>query len=71
MKFQAVNNRLEGMYVFYGNTNLGLRTVTVAENEGVGASAGEEPGRRISPALGGTRGLAAGHEPSGQSALQE
>ncbi len=30
-KFQAVNNRLQGMYVFYGNTNLGLRTVTVAE----------------------------------------
>jgi ABC-type transport system substrate-binding protein len=32
MKFQAVNTRLQGMYVFYGNTNPGLRTVTV-ENE--------------------------------------
>ena len=31
MKFQAVNNRLQGMYVFYGNTNMGLRDVTVAE----------------------------------------
>jgi peptide/nickel transport system substrate-binding protein len=31
MKFQAVNNRLQGMYVFYGNTNMGLREVTVAE----------------------------------------
>ncbi len=30
-KFQAVNNRLQGMFVFYGNTNLGLRTATVAE----------------------------------------
>lgn len=31
MKFQAINNRLQGMYVFYGNTNMGLREVTVAE----------------------------------------
>jgi peptide/nickel transport system substrate-binding protein len=31
MKFQAVNNRLQGMYVFYGNTNPGLRTVTVED----------------------------------------
>lgn len=31
MKFQAVNNRLKGMYVFYGNTNAGLRTVTVED----------------------------------------
>ena len=30
-KFQAVNNRLQGMYVFYGNTNPGLRTSTVTE----------------------------------------
>lgn len=30
-KFQAVNNRLQGMYVFYGNTNPGLREVTVGE----------------------------------------
>lgn len=30
-KFQAVNNRLQGMFVFYGNTNLGLRSVTVAD----------------------------------------
>lgn len=33
MKFQAVSNSVEGMYVFYGNTNPGLRTVTVAEEE--------------------------------------
>jgi peptide/nickel transport system substrate-binding protein len=31
MKFQAVNNRLQGMFVFYGNTNVGLRDVTVSE----------------------------------------
>ena len=31
MKFQAVANRLEGMYVFYGNTNMGLRTVSVSD----------------------------------------
>jgi hypothetical protein len=31
MKFQAVSNRLQGMYVFYGNTNMGLRDVTVAD----------------------------------------
>lgn len=31
MKFQAVSNRLQGMYVFYGNTNMGLREVTVAD----------------------------------------
>lgn len=30
-KFQAVNNRLQGMYVFYGNTNPGLRSVTISE----------------------------------------
>jgi peptide/nickel transport system substrate-binding protein len=30
-KFQAVSNRLQGMYVFYGNTNPGLRTSTVTE----------------------------------------
>lgn len=33
MKFQAVNNRLQGMYVFYGNTNPGLREVTVSDEE--------------------------------------
>jgi peptide/nickel transport system substrate-binding protein len=32
-KFQAVNNRLTGMYVFFGNTNPGLRAVCVAEGE--------------------------------------
>jgi len=31
MKYQVVNNALSGMYVFYGNTNYGLRTVTVTE----------------------------------------
>ena len=31
MKYQVVNNALTGMYVFYGNTNYGLRTVTVTE----------------------------------------
>lgn len=31
MKYQVVNNALQGMYVFYGNTNYGLRTVTVTE----------------------------------------
>lgn len=31
MKFQAINNRLQGMFVFYGNTNLGLRSATVSE----------------------------------------
>lgn len=31
MKFQAVNSRLQGMFVFYGNTNIGLRTATVTE----------------------------------------
>jgi len=31
MKYQVVNNALTGMYVFYGNTNYGLRTATVAE----------------------------------------
>jgi len=30
-KYQAVSNTLHGMYVFYGNTNPGLRTVTVTE----------------------------------------
>jgi len=30
-KFQAVSTSLEGMYVFYGNTNLGLREATVSE----------------------------------------
>jgi peptide/nickel transport system substrate-binding protein len=30
-KFQAVSTALKGMYVFYGNTNLGLRTATVTE----------------------------------------
>lgn len=33
MKFQAVSNRLQGMYVFYGNTNPGLRSATVAEDD--------------------------------------
>lgn len=28
MKFQAINNRIKGMYVFYGGTNTGLRRVT-------------------------------------------
>ena len=32
-KFQAVNNRLTGMYVFFGNTNPGLRTVCVSDAE--------------------------------------
>ena len=32
-KFQAVNNRLTGMYVFFGNTNPGLRAVCVADAE--------------------------------------
>jgi peptide/nickel transport system substrate-binding protein len=31
MKFQAVSNRLQNMFVFYGNTNLGLRSVTITE----------------------------------------
>lgn len=31
-KFQAVRNSLQGMYVFYGNTNPGLRTATVTED---------------------------------------
>lgn len=31
MKFQAINNRLQDMFVFYGNTNPGLRQVTVSE----------------------------------------
>jgi len=30
-KFQAVNNRLTGMYVFFGNTNPGLRTACASE----------------------------------------
>lgn len=30
-KFQAVRSSLQGMYVFYGNTNPGLRTATVTE----------------------------------------
>ncbi len=30
-KFQVVNSRLTGMYVFFGNTNPGLRTACVAE----------------------------------------
>jgi peptide/nickel transport system substrate-binding protein len=30
-KFQAVHANLQGMYVFYGNTNPGLRTATVTE----------------------------------------
>ncbi len=30
-KFQVVNQRLTGMYVFFGNTNPGLRTACVAE----------------------------------------
>jgi peptide/nickel transport system substrate-binding protein len=30
-KFQAVHSALQGMYVFYGNTNPGLRTATVTE----------------------------------------
>lgn len=29
--YQAANSRLEGMYVFYGDTNRGLRTVMVAD----------------------------------------
>jgi peptide/nickel transport system substrate-binding protein len=29
MKFEAVTSRVQGMYVFYGNTNPGLREVTV------------------------------------------
>ena len=31
MKFQAVRNELQGMYVFYGNTNPGLREATVTD----------------------------------------
>jgi peptide/nickel transport system substrate-binding protein len=31
MKFQVAANRVQGMYVFYGNTNQGLRTATVTE----------------------------------------
>jgi peptide/nickel transport system substrate-binding protein len=31
-KFQAVRNTLQGMYVFYGNTNPALRTATVTED---------------------------------------
>ena len=31
MKYQVVNTALAGMYVFYGNTNYGLRTATVTE----------------------------------------
>lgn len=30
-KFQAVNNRLTGMYVYFGNTNPGLRSTCVSE----------------------------------------
>lgn len=30
-KYQAVSTALQGMYVFYGNTNPGLRTVTISE----------------------------------------
>ena len=30
-KYQAVSTALQGMYVFYGNTNLGLRNATVTE----------------------------------------
>ena len=33
MKYQVVNNALQGMYVFYGNTNYGLRQVTVTEDK--------------------------------------
>jgi ABC-type transport system substrate-binding protein len=29
-KFQVVNKRITGMYVFFGNTNPGLRTACVA-----------------------------------------
>ncbi len=32
-KFQAVNRRVTGMYVYFGNTNPGLRTVCVAAEE--------------------------------------
>lgn len=32
-KFQAVNNRLTGMYVYFGNTNPGLRTTCVSDAE--------------------------------------
>lgn len=32
-KFQAVNDRLSGMYVFFGNTNPGLRTACVSDAE--------------------------------------
>jgi peptide/nickel transport system substrate-binding protein len=32
-KFQVVNNRLTGMYVFFGNTNPGLRTACVSDAE--------------------------------------
>ncbi|HET9658912.1 MAG TPA: ABC transporter substrate-binding protein [Thermomicrobiales bacterium] len=32
-KFQAVNSRLTGMYVFFGNTNPGLRTACVSDAE--------------------------------------
>jgi peptide/nickel transport system substrate-binding protein len=31
MKYQVVSKRLSGMYVFYGNTNPGLRTSCVSE----------------------------------------
>ncbi len=31
MKFQVAASRVQGMYVFYGNTNQGLRTATVTE----------------------------------------
>ena len=30
-KFQIVSTKLSGMYVFYGNTNPGLRSATVSE----------------------------------------
>jgi peptide/nickel transport system substrate-binding protein len=32
-KFQAVRNTLQGMYVFYGNTNPALRTATVTDGD--------------------------------------
>jgi peptide/nickel transport system substrate-binding protein len=31
MKYQVASTRVQGMYVFYGNTNPGLRTATVTE----------------------------------------
>jgi peptide/nickel transport system substrate-binding protein len=31
-KFQVVSNQLEGMYVFYGNTNPGLRTASLKQS---------------------------------------